>query len=303
MRLKALLAIAAVLGLGALGALCVAAPVLAGDPVKDPSTIACPSAPSGWSLSAVEGKTIWDGAHNARLAGLQQVAVNCNYVTAEFEHIEVTVSYALPTDINPRGDFFFGCSSAVTPWNANDRTFYVMSGNQWAMATFNDLLGQLDENEARAFEQVTRGLLRNAEGYAHDCKLSLTPTVATTRFTFAFDARGGKGGGSFSTRGQASPDTNSMHILRASAPNIAVRVGRTPGALTVQVKGGIDYHPPTPTSTAKLKLAVVVVGSRLSSCRRGATGTLTVTTAPSVRLAVCGRSFLQGKATASILQL
>jgi len=85
----------------------------------------------------------------------------------------------------------------------------------------------------------------------------------------------------------------------------AKKSGRTAaeGLVGVAVKGGVDYRPPTPTSTAKLRLAVVVISSKLPSCRRGAPGTLTVTTAPQVRLTVCGRSFLQGKATASILQL
>jgi hypothetical protein len=300
-QLKALAQLAAVAGV--IAASSVVAVASAGTGVKDPSGIQCPPAPAGWKLSAVEGKTIWDGAHNARLAGLQQIAVNCNYVTDEFRHIEVTVAYALPTDINPRGDFFFGCSSGVTPWNATDRTFYVMSGTQWAMATFNDFLDQLDESEARAFQQVTRKLLGNADGYAHDCQLALKPTVATTRYTFSFETPGASGGGSFSTRGQADPATNVMHIVGVKAPNIPIGVSGTKKALLVAVKGGVDYRPPTPTSTAKLRLAVVVISSKLPSCRRGAPGTLTVTTAPQVRLTVCGRSFLQGKATASILQL
>ena len=181
MQFRALAQIATVLAIGAAGAVGAAAAPLAGQPVKDPNTIACPQAPSGWTLFTGEGKTIWDGAHNDRLAGLQQLAVNCNYVTPEYRHIQVTVAYALPTDLNPRGDFYFGCSSGVTPWTAKERKFYVMSGDQWAMATFNDFLGQIDESEALAFQQVTRDLLRNAEGYAHNCELTLAPTVATTR--------------------------------------------------------------------------------------------------------------------------
>jgi hypothetical protein len=272
-------------------------------PVKDPSTIVCPPAPSGWALSPLEGKTIWDGAHNARLAGLQQVAVNCNYVTPDYEHIQVTVAYALPTDVNPRGDFFFGCSSSVTPWTSTERKFYVTSPTQWAMATFNDLLGQLDESEALAFQQVTRQLLANADGYAHDCNLAVSSTVATTRYSFSFRTGGGRGSGSFSTRGQPDPVTNSMTILRVSHPTVGVTTSGTANALRVRVRSGVEYRAPTHTSAARLRLAVVVVGSRLSYCRRGTTGILTITTAPSVRLAVCGKTFLQGKATASILQL
>jgi len=293
----AVVAAAALVGSGAAGA------PAAGEPVKDPSTIACPPGPAGWALSPVDGKMVWDGKHDVRLAGLQQVAVNCNYVTPDDKHIEVSVAYALPTDINPKGDFFYGCSSGELPWTSTDRTFHVISRNQWAMATFNDLLRQLDESEARAFQDVTRQLLQNADGYAHDCELKLAPTVATTRYTFAFEAVGASSNGSFTTRGQANPATGAMRVVTAKAPTFAVKVGGTPRALTVRVRRGLDYHPPTPTTRGMLRLAVAVVGSKLASCHRGATGTLTVTTAPAVRLTVCGKTFLGGRASATILQL
>src|SRR4051812_27704988 len=102
-RRGCLLASRAALAVGALAP--AAAP--AGDPVADASNIACPTAPSGWALSATEGKQVWDGTHDSRLAGLNQVAVNCNYVTPDWDHIEATVSYALPTDPNPANDFYF----------------------------------------------------------------------------------------------------------------------------------------------------------------------------------------------------
>jgi hypothetical protein len=276
---------------------------VAASPVKDPSGIACPPGPTGWSLSPAAGKTIWDGQHDERLAGLHQVAVNCNYVTSGFErHIEVTVSYALPTDPNPINDFAFGCSSGGVQWTARDRMFHVTSAKQWAMATFNDFLTQINDTEARAFQTVTRQLLANAEGYGHGCTLQVAPTTLKTEFTFDFKTAAGSGHGSFFTQGLVRRPTNSAPVVSVTAPNIALALDGTPRALVLDVTRGLSYHPTSPSSARKVRLAVRVVSSRLASCRSGATGTLTITAAPSVELRVCGRTLLQGRASAQILQ-
>jgi hypothetical protein len=283
----------------AAGAVFAAAAGAAGDPIRDASNIVCPPGPPNWSINE---KKIWDGRHDVRLAGLQQVAVNCNYVTSNFDHIEVSVSYALPTDVNPVNDFYFGCSSGGIPWTATDRTFHVSSPDQWAIATFNDLLRQISEPEARAFQNVTRQLLKNAEGYGHACTLNVAPTQLKARFTFSFQADGGNAQGSFYAQGLVNPKTNSVPVVQATVRNFALKVNGTKSALVLAVKRGIDYHPPKPTVARQVRLAVQVVDSKLASCRKGATGTLTITTAPSVRLAVCGKTFLRGKATAQIAQ-
>jgi hypothetical protein len=238
-----------------------------------------------------------------RFAGLQQVAVNCNYVRAGGKHIEVTVTYALPTDLNPNADFYFGCGNGDGAWTPVDRKVYVASRTQWAFATFNDLLGQISDGEAREFESVTRVLLRNADGYGHACSLAVKPTPLTSRFTFSFVAGGARGQGSFSTRGDLTR-TGSIPVVAVHASDVAVPAAGAKDGLEVRIDRGIGYHVPLPTvASGRITLAVHVLDSKLSGCPRGATGTLTVTMAPSVTLAICGRSFLGGEATAKILEI
>jgi len=55
-----------------------------------------------------------------------------------------------------------------------------------------------------------------------------------------------------------------------------------------------------PGVTGSVRLGVKVLASAVPGCKRGNTGTLTITTAPSVRLAVCGDTFLNGKARTTI---
>lgn len=298
-----LLTIVAMLTIGGINAAAAPGAGLAGEPVvKDPSGIDCPPGPSGWALSTVNGKMVWDGQHDARLAGLHQVAVNCNYVTSDDKHIEVTVAYALPTDPNPINDFSFGCSSGGVKWTSKERMFHVSSQKQWALATFNDLLLQISENEARAFETVTRQLLQNAEGYGHDCQLKVAPTALKTEFTFRFLVNGAGAHGSFYAQGAVSGKTNSAPVVETTVPNFALNVSGTKKGLVLKVTRGIAYYPQSPGSGRKVRLAVVVVSSKLPSCRKGASGTLTVTATPSVQLNICGKAFLRGRAVAQILQ-
>jgi hypothetical protein len=66
--------------------------------------------------------------------------------------------------------------------------------------------------------------------------------------------------------------------------------------LTIELTRGIDYRP-TPTHSADtVRYAVRVVSTKVPSCHKGATGTLAISTKPSVLLQVCGQTFLRGDA-------
>lgn len=305
----------AALTCGALGAVLAPTSSVAADPVtKDPSTIACPAASPGWFVPAsAGGKEVEDGQNDLHLRPSDAVTVNCNYYTSSGRHILVYVQYALPSDRNPINDFYYGCSSTVTRWNATDRVFRLTSSDQWAIAVFYDSLLQLKNSEVAMFENVTRRLLQNAEGYAHDCSLKVAPTPATSSYAFVFDVSEGRAQGSFLVQAtpNGDPRAPTVPVIQVQVPNITLNV-KTDGVshvLTIKVKHGITYHnyhahKAVPTSkaipTSDVKFAIEVVSSKVPSCRKGATGTLTVSTAPSVLLEVCGQTFLRGHAKTDI---
>src|SRR5207253_7411423 len=113
----------------------------------------------------------------------------------------VEIAYALPNDFNPINDFYFGCSSGGTKWTDSDRVFRQMSRNQWAIGLFADALGQLGSGDVPVFENMTRQLLQNAEGYAHPCTLRLKPASVATPITYRFTSAAGNGSGSFVVTG------------------------------------------------------------------------------------------------------
>jgi hypothetical protein len=270
---------------------------------KDPSTIACPAAPSGWFLPAGGGgKQVADAQTDVRLRPSDAVTVNCNYYTSGGKHILVYVQYALPTDPNPINDFYYGCSSSGTKWNDTDRVFRLTSVDQWAVAAFYDSLRQLNNSQVAKFENLTRQILQNAGGYAHDCSLDLAPTLVTANYTFTFDVSEGHAAGSFLVQMTPNLDPRSptVPVIQVRVPNITlnVKTNGTSHVLIIKVSRGINFHPAVATSN--VSFAIEVVSSKLRSCQKGATGTLTVSTAPSVFLDVCGHSFLRGQAKAGI---
>ena len=79
--------------------------------------------------------------------------------------------------------------------------------------------------------------------------------------------------------------------------------------LAIEISHGVTYRdrhfaepgrPSTAAATSRVTFAIRVVGSTVPSCPKGASGMLTVSTAPSVSLRVCGQTFLHGRANASI---
>jgi hypothetical protein len=176
-----------------------------------------------------------------------------------------------------------------------------MSPHQWAIAAFSDLGGALQGAEVEQFEQVARQLLQNAEGYGHACSLNTRPTLLTSNFHYSFQVAAGQGSGSFWAAVE-SRQTSVTRVVRVTGVAIRLRV-KTTGArhpLTIRVERGIDYLPAGPHVAGRVRLAVRVVSSEVPLCHAGNTGTLTISTAHSVRLAVCGVTFLHGRARTQI---
>jgi hypothetical protein len=271
--------------------------------IKDPSSIACPSSPSGWFFPAAAGKKVEDAQTDVRLHSSYQVLVTCNYFTRAGKHILVQVDYTLPTDPNPKNDFaFLGCGSGGTQWNATDRVFRLISADQWAFAGFYDSGLQLEKSDVPRFEDVARQLLHNSEGYGHSCALTVKPTPAVSNLSFVFQVSAGQAAGSFVAQAIPGSKVDAVPVVQVHVPNITLKV-KTNGAshgLTIRVKRGIDYHPATQSSNGTVRFAIEVVHSKVPSCPQGAAGRLTVSTKPSVLLDVCGQTFLRGKAEATI---
>ena len=294
---------AALIGCGLLAALAPAAAKSVA-PVKDPSAIACPTPPAGWTNPPGTGKTVESpqiDKHIASLGSSDQVQIECDYFALPRKHILVSVNYAAPDDINPQTDFYWGCSSSGTPWSASDRVFRVMSQDQFAIAAFSDIGGYLSEAEVPKFERVTRRLLANVEGYGHPCSLNTVPTDLSSTFHYSFKVAAGAGSGSFWAV-IGSKQTTATRVVRVTGVAMRLHVMTSSGShpLTIKVERGIDFLPTRPHVVGRVRLSVRVVASRVPTCGVGTTGTLTITTAPSVRLAVCGRTFLYGKAQAQI---
>src|SRR6185437_4234688 len=87
--------------------------------------------------------------------------ISCVYHHADLEQLYVTVSFALPTDLNPFNDFYLGCGHGDRSWDDANRIYTVGSPSQWAIAAFSDISHLLSANDVTAFEGVARQLLAN----------------------------------------------------------------------------------------------------------------------------------------------
>jgi hypothetical protein len=278
------------------------APAAAATPVRDPNTIECPGAPAGWSEPPVL-KTLATpqsvpqaSAEEHFATGGNLVTVGCTYHATSARPLTVTVSYALPTDVNPFNDSYWGCGRPGMKWDDSYRVYRVSSVNQWASASFNDVWQVLESRDVPAFESVTRRLLANAEGYGHSCDLSARPTALKSRYSFDFRLlSGGRIHSVFFTEGE--PKGGVLRIVQATVTDapLRVKVGGKTRTLTVRLTRGIDYRPAKASAPSRIRYSVQVVGSTVSSCRKGATGTLTIVTSPSVLLQVCKQSFFRGQ--------
>ena len=280
-----------------------AAASMAAHAVKDPATIACPAAPAGWTHSPVikdlaTPQSVPEPAAEEHLAtGGNLVSVSCTYFATDIRQATIKVSYALPTDINPVNDFYFGCSSGGLNWNSTYRVYRVLSPDQWAMALFTDLGGYVDANDVPAFESATRQLLQNAEGYGHACNTQAKQTVLASRYSFDVRVANGNLTSVFYTLD--NPGSNGVvKVIDSTATKTAlkVRVKGTTYPLTINLLRGIDFRE-TPTHTADtVRYAIQVVSTKVPGCHKNAAGILTLSNSPAVLLEVCGQTFLRGQA-------
>ena len=272
---------------------------------KDPNSIGCPNAPSGWGAPAVskivatpqsvpDVREGLDGEFNAQ--GGNAVTVSCIYHNTSTKTVYVTVSFALPSDMNPVSDFDLGCGNGAVPWDNSNRVYRLSSPEQWALATLIDATGQLPASQVPAFEGVTHALLENAKGYGHPCSLVTKPTTVSGKVYFDILVAGANIKDTFYT---SSPNKSGVRRITQISPltdTFQVQTSAGTHALTIQLTKGIDYRVQTGTAAGQVRFGVVVTGSHVPSCKKGATGTLTISTKPLVSLDVCGQSFLRGPA-------
>ncbi len=169
------------------------------------NSIACPSAPAGWTTPAGEaGRSVLspnplDATPRDLQQGTNQVTVICGYARAA-RTVKVTVNYALPTDdFNPYADFYVGCTTSYLPsgapngdhsWTAKARIYRVLSSASWSYAGFRDPNHQLGADDVAPFEFAARTLLKRAQPAAHSCTLPGKggPVVVPKSWSFSFNA-------------------------------------------------------------------------------------------------------------------
>ncbi len=272
---------------------------------KDPNSIGCPAAPSGWSDPPVSRNVITpqtvpdvldpDNDNEFYAQGGNVDTVSCIYHHTAATAVDVVVSFALPTDPNPFGDFSLGCGTGAVSWDASTRVFRVSSPKEWALATLDDSYGDLPAGEVPKFEDVTRQLLDNAAGYGHPCSLVTKQTTIAAQVHFDIYVAGGNLKDTFLTS-QTKTKSGVYPITKISpltAP-LQVNTGNGTRPLTIKLLQGIDYRNETANVSGRVRFKVAVTASKVTGCAKGATGTLTISTVPAVQLHVCGHTFLPG---------
>jgi hypothetical protein len=288
----------------------------------------CPAAPRGW-VAAASNPTVFGPAQQP---GQEHVMVSCDYTQAPRNAVSVVAEYALPTDLNPLSDFYYGCNARrKQTWTSDGRTFFAASGTRWSYVEFSDPGRQLPDAAEGAFETVARALLKHVSRNAHACKINtVTPTVVHHLYLFGFEfllsSHELKAFGGIPAQSKSNPlipdasfsavsDANATVLARVTsvkAPMFTVQIldGGKRHALRLRINRGIDFLQRPPLQ--RLRLRLQVVGSNYSRCAKGATGTLTIkrsmlVNAPNapatIRVRLCGSVFAQGtyRGTAEII--
>jgi len=279
----------------------------------------CPAAPHGW-MAATSNPTVFGPAEQP---GQQHVMVSCDYKRAPKHAVSVVAEYALPEDLNPLSDFYYGCNARrKQAWTTAGRTFFVASATRWSYAEFTDPGHQLPDEDAGAFERVARALLQHVAASAHSCRINTaTPTVVRHLYLFGFEfifsSSDLKAFGGIATQSARNPlipaasftavsgrdATVLAKVATVTAPVFTVHVvaRQKHHSLRVRIDAGIDFLQRPPTQ--RLRLHLRVVGSDYARCVKGATGTLTITrnmlnnasNAPaSIRVGLCDAAFERG---------
>ncbi len=273
---------------------------------NDPNDINCPAAPSGWSASAVTKHVVTpQSVPNAQdpntdnetyAQGGNAVSVSCTYRHSAAKLVSVTVSYALPADANPASDFELGCGTGSVSWNGSTRVYRASSLREWAIATLDDAYGSLAGGDVPRFENVTRQLLQNAQAYGHSCSLAAKQTGISSRVYFDILVAGANLKDTFYTSQSGKAGVSPITQISGLTAALPVKTSAGTHVLTIKLTRGIDYRSQTPHAAGQARFHVVVTASKVPACRKGATGTLTISTKPVIVLAVCGQTFLPGPA-------
>jgi hypothetical protein len=295
------------------------------DPYRDQAeTIVCPSPPSGWfnPPESEGGRVIL-----TPLTAVQQVddptlhfaaplvQVTCHYRKTSGKDLQVSVRYALPIDVNPWNDLDIGCtatgprevvssgtSAGAYPWSDYDRAYRIVGAKSWSLATFAYHLDDLSKDDVPRFEAMANAMLKAAQPFAHGCPLAGDggPANLRTLWTFRFDARttsagvtsSGKSSGSFLITSRTPVGTGAISELRATDIRLSVRTKGRTRSLKIRVGGPTEFRFGYVTTLAA---QIRVIASNDTECRKGSTGTLSVSTEPRVLVNVCGRIYLGGK--------
>jgi len=264
---------------------------------KGPDAIACPPAPQGWSVTkaVLTPQTTangYGGNYEQVAAGGNVATVTCSYRKSAAKQLDVAVSFALPSDPNPFSDFDLGCGKGDVGWNRANRVYRVSSLDQWALATLVDARSVLASDEVSTFVTVARQLLQNAKGYGHACGVAAKPTDVTQRFFFDIRVGGDNLKASFWT--PPNPSKSGIYRIEKISPAAArLRVETKAGErlLAITLTKGIDYRLESSGVAARARFRVKVTRSNIPSCRKGATGMLTVVPPIDVLVDVCGQQF------------
>ena len=296
------------------------------DPYRDQAeSIACPSAPPGWSnppeseggrsvLTPLTAVAQTDDPTEFFAAPIVQV--DCRYRTTGGKVLQVSVRYPLPIDINPWNDFYVGCTSTGRPepastaaraWSDDGRVYRVVGAKTWSLATFVDNLRELGKNDVPRFEAVTDAMLKAAQPFAHNCQLAGNggPVNLKSIWTFSFDVQTTSAGVTSSARSSGSFDTTAttsgsavgtIDNLVAKNFRLEVKSQGSTKLLAFHVAAAIEFRH---GYGSFLRTHLVVIGSNDAGCRKGSTGTLLVSlqnlTPPRVVVQVCGHAYLDGK--------
>jgi hypothetical protein len=288
----------------------------------------CPAAPQGWAQFATNpiltGPTSIMGDHTATLEpGSTQEVVNCDYFNANKSHVRVTGDIALPIDLNPINDFYYGCGSRLdshdVKWDSVNRTMLIQSRTSWAFAIVTDPFHAFENSDVIDFQKVATQLLQSISGKAHTCALdTVNPTEAPASWGFdfelsittgsngVFDAFGGIGTsgparlplGSFVTEG--GPDAkNHYKVTSISLPDVDLTVVQHGASrhLTLKFTKAVRFYYKAPL--AAFVVGVKVANSHVPGCPNGSTGTLgatsvfssTIVGPKTLHLKLCGSLF------------
>jgi hypothetical protein len=260
---------------------------------QDPGTgfvYTCPAAPPGWKAWGGDPylESQFVGGTGAE-SGSDQETVSCDYFLPSGRGVWVSANLALPLlTVNPFSDFFVGCkANSINYTQPGYTSYFVPSKTRWAYADFTDFYHALGPQDVPTFKGMTRALLHNVEGAAHNCVLDTTHPVAVPvlwGFQFSVSISGSdltastKGTGYFVTQGGPTKD-NHLKVTRMYGVGDGYTMKETSGGVTHTLT--LNVSDPTfqdipPFET--LTLAVTVASSDEPLCPQGSTGTFTLTT-------------------------